>query len=220
MFSYFKKPKPVPPTEQFYTPLRVSLHTTIELTTVDLVVNKPNLHPAWIIPGSSLEVLAIGNLTMGQAPIHQLYVMDENQEEFIIQLVEGKTRTGEPRIDEINLFKQIVSLQPETEASLNRHLSNIGFLTIPVDDIEFDREWGDRYTEKAEFRKFPESVITPTGPQSFTNEWMLYKRKVPSVLSDDEIDEMLLVGIEEGEDQAQIIMQIGVKLNLSDLNIL
>lgn len=215
-----KGDKDVSETEQFYTPLRIALHSTLELQTVDILINKTVLHPNFEIPNGSLEVLAIGKIEMDGMPIHQVYVMDEAKVEFILQIVEGKDyRTQEPTVDELTLYRQVVTLEPETEASLDRYLGDLGFVDIDLDGVSFQRIWGDQFTEKADFRKFAERLIGPGGPEHFTNDWLLYGHEVESPVGGDPIVEYLLVGIEEGDNNAQIMMQLGLKLNPADVTV-
>lgn len=218
--NMFRRDKDVPSTEQFYTPLRIALHSTLALNSVDMVTLIGALHPLFVQPTGDLEVLAIGKFEMDGIPVHRIYVQDTAEEEFIIQLVEGKDhRSGEPTVDELTLYKQVVTLEPETQASLQRALNDIGFTTIQVDEIEYDRFWGDQYTEKMDFRKFTESLVTPQdGTQRFVNNYILYGRTIRGITGDD-VNEYLLVGLEEDDDQAQIMMQLGLQLNINDVKV-
>jgi len=210
----------VPLTEAFHSPLRVALHSTIGLETVDLLVLKSVLHPNFVVPNGDLQVLAIGKLELDGAPVHQLYVQDQAGEELVLQLVEGKDyRSRTPVVDEVTLFKQIVTLETETETALDRELANIGFHELTVDDVVYHRLWGDTYTEKAEFRTYHEQVITPAGVETYTNQWLLYGREVESPVGGDPITEYLLVGLEENESIAQLMMQVGIALNQNDISV-
>jgi len=210
----------VPLTETFHSPLRVALHSTIRLETVDLLVLKSVLHPDFVVPDGDLQMLAIGGFDLDGVPVHQLYVRDQSGEEFVLQLVEGKDyRSQTPSVDEITLFRQIATLEPETETALNRELANIGFHELTVGDIVYHRLWGDTYTEKAEFRTYDEKVITPAGVETYTNQWLLYGREVESPIGGDPINEYLLVGLEENESAAQLMMQVGIALNQSDISV-
>ena len=216
----FGKDTEVPATEQFYTPLRIGLHSTVSLQLVDMLVLGQVLHPSFVAPKGDLEVLAIGTIDDSGTPIHQVYVKDTADEEFILQIVEGKDyRTQEPMVDEITLYRQVVTLEPETETSLDRYLNDIGFDTMELDDVAFNRLWGDDYTEKADFRKFEEDVITPAGKEHFMNDWLLYGREIENPIGDENVVEFLLVGIEESNDVAQIMMQLGLKLDPTDVTV-
>ncbi len=221
--NYLKKKfgignREVPLTEAFHSPLRISLYSTIKLETVDLLVLQSALHPDFVIPNGDLEVLAIGKFDMDGTPIHQIYSRDQAGEEFILQIVEGKDyRSQEPIVDEITLFKQVVTLEPETENSVNQQLATIGFQVLVVNDVTYHRIWGDAYTEKADFRIYDEAVITPAGVENYTNQWLLYGREIESPVGGGSINEYLLVGIEENESTAQIMMQVGLALNRTDV---
>jgi len=210
----------IPLTEAFHSSLRVALHSAIGLETVDLLVLKSVLHPDFVVPNGDLQVLAIGRFELDEMPVHQLYVQDQAGEEFVLQLVEGRDyRSQAPIINEITLFKQIATLEPETETALDRELANIGFHELTVGDVVYHRLWGDTYTEKAEFRTYDEKVITPAGVETYTNQWLLYGREVASPVGGDPITEYLLVGIEENESVAQLMMQVGVALNQNDISV-
>jgi len=212
--------KEVPLTEAFHSPLRVALHSTIRLETIDLLVLESVLHPDFVVPNSDLQVLAIGKFELDGMPVHQLYVQDQVGEEFVLQLVEGRDyRSRAPIVDEITLFKRIVTLEPETETSLDRELANIGFHELTVGDVVYHRLWGDTYTEKVDFRTYSEKVITPAGVETYTNQWLLYGREVESPVGGDPISEYLLVGIEENESAAQLMMQSGIALNQNDISV-
>jgi len=212
--------KEVPLTEAFHSPLRVALHSTISLETVDLLILKSVLHPDFVVPNGDLQVLAIGKFELDGVPVHQLYVQDQAREEFVFQLIEGKDyRSQASIVDEITLFRQIVTLEPETETSLGQELADIGFHELTVGGVAYHRLWGDTYTEKAEFRTYNEKVITPAGVETYTNQLLLYGREVESPVGGDPVNEYLLVGIEENESVAQLMMQIGVALNQNDISI-
>jgi hypothetical protein len=228
MWNYAKKKlgigkdKEVPATEQFYTPLRIALHSTISLNTVDMLVIKDQLHPLFVLPNGPLEVLAIGNMNFDGTTVYQVYVKDTADEEFVLQMAEGKDyRSQEPTIDEVILFKQVVTFEPETADSLERALNDIGYTDIELDDVEYQRFWGDNFTEKMEFRTYSENVVTPGGNQYFTNNYILYGRpiRVPDVAGYAGISELLLVGLEEDENSAQIMMQVGLQMSTTDIQV-
>ena len=223
MFNYIKsklgseKDKDVPATEQFYTPLRIALHSTLDIRTVDLIMLKDNMHPAMVIPKGQCEVMAIGKFSLDGTPVHQVYLRDSSGEEFTLQIAEGKDyRSQKPTVEEILLFKQIVALEPETEASLERALSNIGFSDIEIDDVRYERIWGDPFTEKMEFRKFNEQIITPGETKNFTDEYILYGRTIQDITGESQ-PEFLLVGLEEEDTGAQLAMHVGIKINVTDV---
>ena len=216
--SKFKKQKSAAE-KGFYTPLRVALHSTLRLNTVDMVTLNGIIHPLFVQPSGSLEVLAIGNFDMGGTQVHQIYVKDEAEEEYILQVVEGNDyRSGDVKVDEVTLYKQVVTLEPDTEDSLNRVLNDIGFLNIKLDGIEYDRIWGDQFTEKMDFRHYNETVQTPTGTDHYENNYLLYGREVES-MTGDKVAELLLVGLEESDDEAQVMMQLGLQLNINDIEV-
>jgi len=62
-------------------------------------------------------------------------------------------------------------------------------------------------------------VITPAGVEIYKNQWLLYGREVKSPVGGDPISEYLLVGIEENESAAQLMMQSGIALNQNDISV-
>lgn len=223
MWNYMKRKlrrdKEVPATERFYSPLRIALHSTIELNSVDMVTLTDALNPLFVQPQGDLEVLAVGKFEIDGMVVYRFYLQDTAEEEFILQLVEGKDhRTGDPKVDELTLYKQVVTLEPETETSLTRALNDIGYTTIELDGVQYDRYWGDQYTEKMDFRSFNETVVTPTDVNHFVDNYILYGRTIQGITGED-VTEFLLVGLEEDDDQAQIMMQLGLQLNNTDVKV-
>ena len=215
----FNRNKEVPATEQFYTPLRIALHSTLKIDSVDMITLKGALHPLFVQPKGDLVVNAIGTFVMDGNKVYQVYVEDEAIEEFILQFVEGKDyRTGELRVDEVTLYKQVVTIEPSTEASLERALADIGFQEIELDEVKYNRLWGDQFTEKYNFETFVENVVTPQGKEQYTDNYILYGREINSITGEP-VMEYLLVGLEENETEAQIMMQVGLQLNTTDIEV-
>lgn len=223
MMNYIKRrfggDKDVPDAEQFYTPLRIALHSTITLNTVDLLLLTEQMNPFFTLPSSALSVLAIGRFEMDGNTVWQVYTQDAAEEEFILRIVEGKEfRTGDPKVEEVNLFKQVFSEAPETQDGLDRILAGIGFQQIEVEGNTYDRLWGSQYTEKLDFRTFSERVVTPQETVVYTDNYILYGRDIEDMVGKG-YTESLIVGIEEDDDRAQIIMQAGLSLNISDIEV-
>ncbi len=213
-----KRDKDVPATEQFYTPLRIALHSTIKLNVVD-ILTVTGLSPLFVVPKGDLEVLAIGNFDMHGVNVFQIYCSDDSQEEFILQVIQGKDyRTNDPKVDEISLFKQVYTEQPETQTSMDRILGQIGFTSLQLEGITYDRLWGDRFTEKRDFDTFHEKVVTPNGTDNFVNNYILYGRDIEDVTG-DKLQELLLVGLEEDNDRRQVMMQLGLKLDVNTVSV-
>jgi len=221
--NYFKKKwgrdKEVPAQEQFYSPLRIGLHSTIYVNTVDLLLMVDQLNPYYKLPSGDMSVNAIGTFTLEGNKVYQVYTEDPDGEEFILRIVEEEDfHTGDPKVAEVNLFKQVFTVTPETQASLERVLGDIGFLQIEVEGKTYDRLWGDQYTEKLDFRILNETVVTPRSTDTYVDNYILYGRTVNNVLGDD-LTESLIVGIEEDDDRAQVIMQAGLSININDIEI-
>ena len=213
--------KDIPAAEQFYSPLRIALHSTIELTVVDMMILKESLHPKFTLPQPPMSVLAIGKLEMLNTPMYRVYLKDSGGEEYILQIVEGEDyRSGEPTVEELILFQQVVTIEPSSEASLDRCLSSIGFMDLKLDEIQYDRTWGDQFTERLELAECEESIVEPNGSVNvYQNHYVLYGREVDHPIEDEKVTEHLLVGLEEDSHSAQVAMQIGLKLNIQDVKV-
>ncbi len=221
--NYFKqkwgKDKDVPAQEQFYSPLRIGLHSTITVNTVDLLLMVDQLNPFYKLPSGDMSVLAIGTFTLDGNKVYQVYTEDPAGEEFILRIVEEEDfHTGEPKVAEVNLFKQVFSQAPETEIGLQSLLANVGLLQIELEGITYDRLWGDQFTEKLDFRTLNETVVTPRDEVVYVDNYILYGRDLTDVLG-NEVTESLIVGIEEDDDRAQVIMQAGLSINISDIEV-
>ena len=217
----FGKDKDVPAAEQFYSPLRIALHSTIELTVVDMMILKESLHPKFSLPQPPMTVLAIGEMKLHNTPMYRVYLKDSGGEEYILQIVEGKDyRSGDATVEELILFQQVVTIEPQSESSLDRCLSNIGFMDIDLDEIKYGRIWGDQFTEKLDFVDCEESIVEPNGSVNvYQNHYVLYGREVDHPIEDGKVTEHLLVGLEEDSHSAQVAMQIGLKLNIQDVKV-
>ena len=76
----------------------------------------------------------------------------------------------------------MVTIEPSSEASLDRCLSSIGFMDLKLDEIQYDRTWGDQFTERLELAECEESIVEPNGSVNvYQNHYVLYGRVRPSV---------------------------------------
>lgn len=62
---------------------------------------------------------------------------------------------------ESTLYQQVATITPNTEEGWEKNLANIGFVTIQIDDMVYDRVWGDQADEKVDFVVFNETVVLP-----------------------------------------------------------
>lgn len=196
-----------------YTPLRIYLHSTINVFTADWVLLEGQ-NEGFVIPNGEFNVLAIGKMEMDNATWWHIYVEDESKEEYIINMIETD---GE--ITEAILLKQVTTITPSTDAQLERITSQVGFQTLETDGgRKYDREWGDEWTEKKSFYdadcEFDERFISESEVLDFTNHYILYSRKIESGEK-----EWLFVGLEEGEGFGEIAFQVGYSVDLVNLEV-
>lgn len=219
--NYLKKKlggdKDVADADKFYSPLRIGLHSTITITTVDWLLMKENLNAKMILPTGSFTVNAIGETSTAGDKFFNIYIMDEKEEEFILQLY-CTYKDGNGTIEESTLYKQVVNIQPLTESEWNVNLDAIGYPNLELDDNKYDRIWGDGILGQMDLIEFHEKIVESDNMSNYTNNYMLYSRTFESVLGDEE-SEILLVGVEESEDTAEIIMMLGLTTPLQNINI-
>ena len=214
----FGKEKEIPAAEQFYSPLRIALHSTITLSTVDWFGLKLHgLSESMKLPASSLVVSAIGEMKTEDDIIFNIYMVDDANEEFILQLF-CVTKNGVQTVNEATMFKQIVNIMPLSQEEWDENLEAIGLPTIEIDDNTYNRVWADDYDERIDLLEFKENVIEENKTTNYTNNYLLYGREFKSITETTE-KEMLLVGVEETIDTAEITMMLGLPVPLSNINI-
>ncbi len=215
--NYFKKKfgkeKEVPAAEQFYSPLRIGLHSTLTINTVDWLTMVESLNKMFTLPSSDLTVLAIGETIQDKAKIFQIYMEDQSKTEFMLQLFCNKDA-----VSEATLFKQVVSIVPLTEEEWDENMDGIGGRIIELDGIDYERVWGENHEGKLDLVQFDEKIIEYDNDASYTNNYLLYGRKFESILGGEE-SEMLLVGVEESDETAEITMMLGLPVPLQNINV-
>jgi hypothetical protein len=163
-----------------------------------------------------MEVIAIGCLedTQDSNSKHwRIYLESQTDGEYILALYESKGQ-----ITEAILLKQIGTVVPTTEAQMKQITSNIGFQTLQLEGgQEYNREWGDQWTEKMEFadNEFKEKFVSNEEIVEYWNNYILYSREIETGET-----EWLFVGLEEGEKFGEIAFQVGFSVNLADITIL
>jgi len=220
MWNYIKRKiglggadKDVPASEQFYSPLRIALHSTIGLDTVDWIVVQQDLSPNFSVPVGKMEVLAIGQTEQG---IYRFYLQDEKSTEFVLQVLCDKDhRTGDEKVSEIMLFKQVSSHYPSSDEAWSEYIKDFGLKTFILDDITYDRVWGDEMSEVAEPIKFDEHIIAPQEEYDYEDSYMLYVREIGG----QDISEFALIGIEESSDSAEVVTHIGLTVYPSNVTV-
>lgn len=203
------------PTDQFYSSLRIGLHTTVKLNLVDLLITETK-HQNMVLPSSDMSVLAIGKLTGSQDKsmnLYRFYLKDNADEEFILLISEAKGK-----IVEATLYKELTVIEPQSDVEWERFLSAIGFDSQEFDEYNYTRVWGNKYTEKADLVEFEEEIILLEGVNRYPSSYMLYSRQIESLTSDS-IDEFLLIGVEETENEAKLSFQVGYNILEKDIKV-
>lgn len=215
----FNKKKEVPAaTEQFYSPLRIGLHSTIDISTVDWLIMQEGLNKTMVLPLGRMSVLAIGETKTDDGnTIFNVYMTDQSDEEFILQLY-CADKGGKPTVMEAILFKQVVSIVPLTEEEWDKNLEAIGFNTLELDDNTYNRVWAGDYDGRIDLIEFSENVVESDKTTCYTNNYLLYSRTFTSITETEET-EMLLVGVEESDETAEIAMMLGLPVPLPNINI-
>lgn len=216
--AYRKARDEDPRVNEFHTPLRIGLHSTIDLSmvTVDWILME-DMAPNMTTPVGDCEVTAIGIMKYidGQT-FYRIYLADMQENEFILNLLVAKNRNNEDEVMDAMILQQTETLTGLTEAEYGRYLANIGFQQLDWNDTVYERDWGDRFTEKLDFEanSFREDVVEKTGVKSYTNEYILYSRETA-----DSLREWLFVGIEENDTDADIVFQPGYTVKIADINV-
>ena len=209
----FGKEKEVSESEQFYSPLRIGLHSTITVATVDWLLLTEKLNGQMSLPSSDMTVLAIGETEQDKAKIYQIYLQDNSKTEFILQLFCNKDE-----VSEATLFKQVVNIVPLTEEEWDENMEGIGQTTLELDETIYNRVWGADSSAYMDLVQFDEKVVESDTITKYTNNYLLYGRTFET-LTGDQQEEKLLVGVEESEDTAEITMMLGLPVPLQNINV-
>jgi len=221
--SYLKKKlgigeKEIPESQQFYSPLRIGLHSTIDIKTVDWIIIQESLNKAMVLPKGRLSVDAIGKVTIDNDEIFNIYLSDQNGESFTLQLYCAEPDKGDRIVNEATLYKQVVNIIPMTEAEWEVNLDGIGHNVLDLDDREYKRVWLAESNGKVDLLDFEERIVRHSKIHHYNNHYMLYSREVESMVGTNE-NEFLLVGVEETDESAEITMMIGLPVPLSNINV-
>lgn len=210
--------KEVPASEQFYSPLRIALHSTINVSMIDWFGAISELNKSVIMPKGSMSILAIGTTEESSNKIFNIYMMDEKQEEFSLQLFCTPNDRGEGmEVREATLFREVRNVSPQSEDDWTVELHEVGNPTIKLDNHEYKRVWSDDYVGKLDMVEFEEDVIRPTEELHYTNNYVLYGRELETPTTQTEL---LLIGVEESEDSAEMVHRIGLVVPQSAIKVL
>jgi len=213
----FSKDKEVPLAEQFFSPLRVALHSTIDIATVDWLMLGEALHNAMKLPLGKLSVLAIGKTLTDRDEIYNIYMEDTANEEFILQLY-CVVKDGKGTVSEATLYKQVVNIVPLSESEWDVNTEGFGMPTLDLDEDTYKRVWSPDSNSKIDMIEFDETVVESDRTTEYKNSFMLYSRSIATGTGVTE-NEMLLVGIEESSETAEITMMLGLNVPLQNIKV-
>jgi len=224
--AYIKKvfgkgERDVPPNQQFYTPLRVGLHSTIEIAMIDWLGYNDQLNKSMKLPFGKMSVLAIGKTEADDAEIYNIYLEDENSESFSLQLFcTDNGRGGDMEVTESTLYREVRNVTPLTEEDWNDELHPVGKAAYLLDDNKYIRVWSDDYKGKIEMIPFDEHVVRVKEELDYTNNYVLYGRELEAPYEGAKpLTENLLVGVEETETAAEFVTYVGLPIAQSAITV-
>ncbi len=219
----FKREKELPDNEKFYSPLRVALHSTIDINMVDWLSVVTELNQSFVFPTGRLSVVAIGTTDTDESnELHTFYLIDEKHEEFSLQVMCCPSVRGEGmEVAESILFREVRNVTPMTEDEWAIEMEDIGRRSYDLDNNKYDRVWSPDYKGKIEPLAFEEKIILKEKTQQYTNNYVLYGRdiSVPWADKDSTPRELLLTGVEETDDTAELMILIGLTIPLSAISV-
>lgn len=222
--KYFKKilgkEKEISPKDKFYSPLRIGLHSTISINMVDWLLFKENINQSFVMPSSSLSVLCVGEIVLanGKEKIYNFYIVDDINSEYILQLYVN-VKNDQESILESTLYKQVFNIAPLSSTEWDEYMDKIGNNTIELDDNIYNRVWASEHNGKVDLIDFYEKIISDDEPLEYDNHYLLYNRKVTSITG-NENEELLLVGVEETDETAEIVMMVGLPISINNIDVL
>jgi len=220
----FGKDKEVPDNERFYSPLRVALHSTIDINMVDWLSVITELNNSFVFPTGRLSVVAIGT-TDTQDDSNQLYtfyLVDEKFEEFSLQVMCCPSVRGEGmEVAESILFREVRNITPMTEDEWEIEMDDVGRSSFDLDDTKYTRVWAPDTRGRIDPLVFDEKILLKEKTQHYVNNYVLYGRdvKVAWATGDDTPRELLLTGVEETADTAELITLIGLTIPQSAISV-
>jgi len=225
--KYFKKvfgggDKEVPANVQFYSPLRVALHSTVTLDMVDWLTSIPEVHSDMKLPDGRMTVLAIGITKVDKQKIFNFYLLDESLEEFTLQVVTSPNAQGVGQeFVEGTLYREVRNVTPLTGSQWETEMKHVGDTTFILGDHKYNRVWSDDYDDKIKLISFNEEIIRKEETLHYVNNYVLYKRElnVPWTTNGKKSVELLLVGVEETDETAELVYRVGLNLAQTSIHI-
>ncbi len=212
------KDKEVPASEQFYSPLRIALHSTITISMIDWLTTLPELNGSMIMPTGNMTVIAIGKTPTGRDEIYNIYMVDDDTQEFTLQLFCSPNDKGQGmEFREGTLYREVRNVSPQSEDEWTTELNDVGNLTYTLDGHEYKRIWGGDSVSKVDLESFEETIIRMEESLSYTNNYVLYARDLTQAAHTQQ--ELLLMGVEESEESAELVNRIGLAIPASAIKV-
>lgn len=225
--KYFKKvfgggDEEVPANKQFYSPLRVALHSTITLDMIDWLTSMTEFHPDMKLPQGRMSVLAIGTTKVDKQEIFDIYLMDEHLTEFTLQIVSAPNAQGVGQeFVEGSLYYEVRNVTPLTGAQWEDEMKHVGDTSFTLGDHKYTRVWSGDYDDKIELVSFNEEIIRMEETLHYVNNYVLYNRElnVPWATDGKSSVELLLVGVEETDETAELVHRVGLNLAATSIHV-
>jgi len=212
------KDEEVPAADQFYSPLRIGLHSTINVSMIDWLTAKSDLNGSVILPQGSMSILAIGSVDVDSDKIFNIYLMDEALEQFSLQIFCSPNDKGQGmEVREVTLYREVRNVSPQSEEEWNHELYSVGDPSYVLDGQEYKRVWSDNTDAKIDLVPFEETVIRLEETIHYTNNYVLYARDIS--VAPVHKTELLLIGVEESEDTAELVNRIGLVVPTSAISV-
>ena len=214
------KDKEIPAAEQFYSPLRIGLHSTVNVSMVDWLISLPELNKSMLMPDGNCTVIAIGIVDAGIAEIYNIYMVDGSINEFVLQLFCSPDDKGQGMIlREATVYRDVLEEYPQSDDEWTVALHNVGNKTFIMDGIEYERIWGAEHASKVDMETFNETIVRMEETIDYTNNYVLYGRELSQTTHNPQ-KELLLVGVEESEESAALIHRIGLPVPTAAVSVL
>lgn len=215
--KFVSKDEEVPANKQFYSPLRIALHSTVNVSMIDWFAAIPELNKSVPMPHGSMSILAIGSVSVEREKIFNIYMLDEKLEEFSLQLYCSPNNKGQGmEVREATLYREVRNVSPVTEDEWTVELYSVGDPELEIDGTLYKRIWSDNAAGKVDLVPFEEDIIREEETLHYTNNYMLYGRELEAPTP---LTELLLVGVEESENSAELVHRIGMGVPISAIKV-
>ncbi len=216
----FRRDVDVPANEQFYSPLRIAMHSTVDVDMIDWLTSLPELNASIVMPSGSLTVLAIGTTKVERDTLYDIYLIDAKRKEFSLQIMCAPNDQGKGlQVVETTIWQEVRTVVPLTESEWEDEMSDIGKNVIKFEGNEYKRLWASDHNGKVDMVQFDEVIIHASDTLNYTNNYMLYSRDLMSLQGSEPPKELLLTGVEETDETATIVMRLGLTIPESSVKV-